>query len=252
MKNKTDQATLLKIAAMLVATPRYVGLMLYLSGFVFSGLFLSALHIAEGVAGLSLAVLEGFALAYILSRRHLGFSRLDKAFVYLVVGALLVLLPLCATPYLWALFNGSSLFADSTGFWDSFFKFVWVAATASMPILIIIGVALVEKDPTDIAISLAEREATKQQTIAKIEAETEQALLEYKLLARQAKASHKQQVEQVQQQAEQPEQQTLQNDFVCDYCGSAFGSVKALAGHSGHCKERAVAMNGNRRVVVEP
>jgi len=239
--NRLDQASLLKIAAMLVATPRYVGLMLYLSGFVFSGMFLSVLHIAEGVAGLSLAVLEGFALAYILSRRHLGFSRFDKIFVYVVVGFLLVLLPLCATPYLWALFNGSSLFTDSTSFWGGLFKFVWVAATASMPILIIIGVALVEKDPTDIAISLAEREATKQQTIAKIEAETEQALLQYKLQAKQIRTEHKQPTKQRQQKIKQEEQQ---GDFVCDYCGKNFASVKALAGHTGHCKVRAKQKNG--------
>jgi hypothetical protein len=105
------QANLLKIAAMLVAAPRYVGLMLYLSGFEFTGWFLTALHVAEGVAGLSLAVLEGFALAYILSRRQLGFSRADKTLVLSVVGLLLLLLPLCATPYLLYLFDGSRLFA---------------------------------------------------------------------------------------------------------------------------------------------
>ena len=241
----------LKTAAMIVAAPRYVGLMLFLSGFVFRGWLLDAMHIAEAAAGLSLAVLEGFALSYILSRRQLGFSKLDKFFVYIVVAVLLILLPLCATPYLWFLFDGTQLFVDQqNNFVAALFKFIWIAATASMPILIVIGVALVEKDPTDVAISLAEREAAKQQTIARIQAEaeqyvaevearTEQILLEHRLSAKQTKAEYRTK----EQQVEQNEQKV----FVCEHCNSAFSSVKTLAGHTGHCKARqelAVSSNG--------
>jgi hypothetical protein len=233
---KLNQASLLKIAAMFVAIPRYVGLMLFLSGFVFNGWLLSALHIVEGVAGLSLAVLEGFALSYILSRRQLGFSRGDKIAVFVVVAILLVLLPVCATPYLLFLFDGTQVFvAQQTGFVQGLLKFCWVAATASMPILIIVGVALVEKDPVDVAILNAEREALKQQTLSKIQAETEQSLLHFELLAQQARAEHRAKKQQVKQQAEQ----NVNKDFVCDYCGQGFESNKALAGHTGHCKARA-------------
>jgi len=243
--NRISQANLLKTSAMLVAIPRYVGLMLYLSGFVFTGWLLDALHIAEGVAGLSLAVLEGFALAYILSRRQLGFSRADKIAVFVVVAILLVLLPVCAAPYLLFLFDGTQVFvAQQNGFVQSLFKFVWATATASMPILIIIGVALVEKDPTDVAILNAEREALKQQRLAEIEAQTEQTTLHFELLAQQARAEHRAKKQQVKEQAEQDANKT----FICDYCGQGFESTKALAGHTGHCVARA---NGKQQEVVE-
>lgn len=236
VNNKISQANLLKTSAMLVAIPRYVGLMLYLSGFVFTGRMLDALHVSEGVAGLSLAVLEGFALAYILSRRQLGFSRSDKIAVFTVVAVLLVLLPVCAAPYLLFLFDGTQVFvAQQTGFVQSVFKFIWATATASMPILIIIGVALVEKDPVDVAILNAEREALKQQTLSRIAAETEQNTLHFELLAQQARAEHRAKKQKVKQQAEQDVNKT----FVCDYCGAAFESNKALAGHTGHCVARA-------------
>lgn len=249
---KIDTPKALKVAAMVTATPRYVGLMLYISGFVFSGWLLDAMHIAEAMAGLSLAVLEGFALSYILSRRQLGFAQMDKILVYVVVGILLILLPVCAGPYLWYLFNGSSIFAsEQTSFVVALLKFIWIAATASMPVLIIIGVALVEKDPTDVAISLAEREAEKEKTLARIRAEaeqfvaetearTEQILLEHKLSAKQTKAEYKQKEQRVEQEE--------QKDFACEYCGSAFSSIKALNGHLGHCKAKpeqvTVSANG--------
>lgn len=229
------QANLLKVAAMLVAAPRYVGLMLFLSGFVFNGWLLSALHVAEGIAGLSLAVLEGFALAYILSRRQLGFSTLDKAMVLTVVAVLLVLLPLCATPYLLYLFDGSRLFAqEQNSFVADVLKFVWAAATASMPILIIVGVALVEKDPVDVQILNAERQALLEQRRAEIEAETEQKVLHFKLMAQQARNTHKARQQQLDKEAEQ----NLNKAFVCAGCGAAFETQKGLSGHSGHCRGR--------------
>lgn len=240
MKN---QPTLLKIAAMLVAAPRYVGLMLFLSGFVFNGWLLDALHVAEGVAGLSLAILEGFALAYILSRRQLGFSKFDKGLLLAVVAILLVLLPLCATPYLLFLFDGSKLFApEQTRFVVSLLKFCWAAATASMPILIVVGVALVEKDPVDVEILNAERQALLQQRLAEIEADTEQRVLHFRLLAQQARAGHKAS----QQRIEKDVEQNLSKDFVCLACGAAYETQKALSGHAGHCKARA-----NGKVTLE-
>ncbi|MBN1220090.1 MAG: hypothetical protein JXM69_14275 [Anaerolineae bacterium] len=240
------QANLLKIAAMLVAAPRYVGLMLYLSGFAFTGWFLDALHVAEGVAGLSLAVLEGFALAYILSRRQLGFSRADKTLVLSVVALLLLLLPLCATPYLLYLFDGSRLFAPQQNEFVGpvLLKFLWVAGSVLMPVLVIVGVALVEKDPVDVELLNAERQALLQQKLAEIEAQTEQRVLQFKLLAQQARAAHRTKQQQVQKEAEQ----NLSKDFVCPECGAAFESNRALAGHIGHCKARA---NGQQKEAVE-
>lgn len=231
-----NQPLVLKVAAMLVAAPRYVGLMLFLSGFVFEGKLLTALHVAEGVAGLSLAVLEGFALAYILSRRQLNFSSTDKVLILCVVAVLLLLLPLVATPYLLYLFDGSRLFvAEQDSFVLNAFKFVWAAATASMPVLIVVGVALVEKDPVDVQLLNAEREALLKQRLAEVEAETEQKVLHFKLLAQQARVEHKAKAQQSEREAEQ----SLSKDFVCELCGSAFESSRALAGHTGHCRARA-------------
>jgi len=238
---KINQASLLKFFAMLVASPRYVGLMLFLSGFVFTGRWLTVLHVFEGVAGLSLAVLEGFALAYILSRRQLGFCRADKIALFVVVGLLLLLLPLCATPYLLFLFDGTQLFvAQQTGSVESLLKFCWVAGSVLMPILVIVGVALVEKDPVDVGILNAERQALLQQTLSRIEAETEQIVLQYKLLAQQARTEHRTKEQHIEKRAEQ----NINKDFVCDVCGAAFESTKALAGHTGHCRSRT---NGNSK-----
>lgn len=245
MKAKFNQPTLLKVAAMLVAAPRYIGLMLFLSGFVFNGWLLDALHISEGVAGLSLAILEGFALSFILSRRQLGFSRFDKGLLLTVVAILLVLLPLCATPYLLYLFDGSRLFvAQQNSVVVDVFKFCWAAATASMPILIIVGVALVEKDPVDVEILNAERQALLQQRLAEIEADTEQRVLHFRLLAQQARAGHKAKTQQIEKDVEQ----NLNKDFVCVYCGAAFEQQKGLSGHIGHCKARA---NGKQELEKE-
>lgn len=250
MESKRDwrinQPLILKVAAMFVAAPRYVGLMLFLSGFVFSGTFLDALHVAEAVAGLSLAVLEGFALAYILSRRQLGFSSTDKKFIVAVVAVLLIMLPLCAAPYLLNLFDGSQLFAPVPGTLVAVFKFAWAAATASMPILIIVGVALVEKDPVDVQLLNAEREALLKQRLAEIEAETEQKVLHFRLLAQQARTDHRTKTQQVATEAEQA-QQAASKTFVCSNCGSAFESAKGLAGHTGHCKAK---VNGTERQQV--
>lgn len=233
----------LKTAAMLVAAPRYVGLLLYLAGFTFSEQALSWLHVAEGVAGLSLAVLEGFALSFILSRRQLGFSTLDKWLLYFVVGLLLVLLPVCAAPYLLFLYDGSSLFADQLG--NSVhptFKFIWATATASMPILIVLGVALVEKDPVDVEILNAERQALLQQTLSRIEAETEQATLRYQLEAQQARAEHRTKRQQVEEKAERD----TSKPYVCENCGSAFEKPQGLAGHKRSCKAKAKVEQGDK------
>lgn len=261
MESKRDwrinQPLILKVAAMFVAAPRYVGLMLFLSGFVFSGTFLDALHVAEAVAGVALAVLEGFALAYILSRRQLGFSDIDKKFIVAVVGVLLILLPLCAAPYLLYLFDGSRLFEGSTtnfvmlvkqaGLGVAILKFCWAAATASMPILIIVGVALVEKDPVDVQLLNAERKALLQQRLAEIEAETEQKVLHFKLLAQQARTERKQRTQQAATESGQP-QQDANKAFLCRLCGNSFDSAKALAGHTGHCKARTETGVANKRL----
>lgn len=172
-----DTAKVLKTAAMTVAAPRYIGLMLFISGFHFNGSFLSFMHVLEGFAGLSLAILEGFAISYILSRRQLDFSKVDKGIIIIIVAVLLILLPLCATPYLIYLFDQTDVFLSE----NNVVKFLWIAATASMPILIIAGVAMVEKDPVDVAIMNAERTAKKKQRLAEISAETEGIMLEYNL-----------------------------------------------------------------------
>ncbi len=249
-----DTARNLKTAAMFVAIPRYVGLFLFLSGFVFEGYVLTALHVMEGVAGLSLAVLEGFALSYILSRRQLGFSRTDKRMLLFVVVVLLVLLPVGVAPYLLFLFDGTNVFAQSVSAaaivaqasapWG--WKFVWAAAVASMNIWVIVGVSLVEKDPVDVQIMRAQREAELEQTlsriraetqqaVSRIEAETEQTLLQYRLQAQQARAEHRAEKQHIETRAEQ----SMSNPFVCDRCGRGFESSKALAGHKGHCKAKA-------------
>lgn len=170
-----------------MAFPRYVGLMLFISNFEFVGWALTGVHILEGFAGFALAVLEGFAISYILSRRQLGFSKADTWAIIAVTAILLILLPLCATPYLIFLFDGTTLFDVD----NIFMKFIWIAATASMPVFIIVGVALVEKDPVDVTIMNAQRKAELKKTLAKLGAETEEIVLEYNLRKTQLRKDYK-------------------------------------------------------------
>lgn len=208
------QGTMLKVAAMLVAIPRYVGLMLFITGFRFEGVPLVALHIAEGVAGLSLAVLEGFAIAYIFSKFPLIQSVAQKWLLSTLVSILLIMLPLCVAPYMLELYDGTKLFVEL----DSLLlKFTWVTATVAMPMLIIAGVALVEQNSTDYKLlkqlhkpHAATTTATKEQaatttttTVATIAATNTQV---------------------------EP------SSFTCA-CGSSFSSKQALGGHVRTCKE---------------
>lgn len=191
-KNEKLTPRILKTAAMIVATPRYIGLMLFISGFRFSGYYLSAMHILEGLAGLALAILEGFAVTYILSRRQLGFSKTDTWLIYIVSIVLLISLPLCAGPYMEYLFDGTLMFDDT----NEIIKFLWIVATVSMPILIIAGVALVENDPIDVQIMKAERLAIKKKTIAQIQCEADEIALEYDLRKKAMRKDFKQQQKQ--------------------------------------------------------
>lgn len=214
-----NQGTLLKIAAMLVAIPRYVGLMLFISGFQFAGSSLIALHVAEGVAGLALAVLEGFALAYILGIYPLLESKAQQRTVLGIVLTLLITLPLCAAPYMLKLFDGSDIFAEAD---STLLKFAWVTATLAMPMLIIAGVAVVEQHSSAVRLAKASHRADVKQQLQQIKAAPQQA------------QAAPQQSEAAPQQAESAEPA----EHICPNCGVSKPSGKSLAGHLAHCKAK--------------
>lgn len=251
MKNT---AAILKTSAMAVSIPRYVGILFYASGLAWVSTW-SALHIAELVAGCALALLEGFAISYMVDRVQLNTSKVEQGITILVALLLLLLLPLAAVPSMYFAYSGTHLFyASPDNAYQTVFTCGWLFAVAAMPILIIVGVGLTQSDPMERKLKQAEKQAETEQRIAELEAITEQriaemkartqqTLLTYQLENRQTKAEFKQKSGAIEQEFEQTA--ATNKLFVCD-CKQTFASQKALNGHRAHCK---VKSNGYQ---VEP
>lgn len=240
---KLNTATILKTSAMAVSIPRYVGILFYASGLGFNGAWGFA-HYAELIAGVCLALLEGFALSYMVDRVQLNTSKIEQAAIIAVALLLLILLPLAAIPSMYFAFIGASLFASFAGnVAQVCFTCAWLFAVAAMPILIILGVGLTQSDPLERQLQqsikratteqeIAKLDASTKQVIAEIEARTQQIILQYQLQNRQTKASYKQQSSRIEQQHEQDEALP----FAC-VCNQRFATVKALSGHKANCDQ---------------
>lgn len=259
MKNT---ATILKTSAMAVSMPRYVGILFYASGFSLTSEW-GLLKVAELVAGCALALLEGFAISYMVDRVQLNTSKIEQGLIIAVACVLLLLLPLAAVPSMYFAFTSTSLFAVSQNdISQAGFTCFWLFMVASIPIFIIIGVGLTQSDPMERkhrqAIKQAETEqaiarlkaetqqkvtamqAETERYIAEVEAETRQVRLRYQLENKQTKAEFKQRSSKIEQDTEQA-QADRSKPFACA-CGDSFASQKALSGHMAHCK---IKNNGN-------
>jgi len=147
---KRYQATTLKISAVAIAVPRYAGAFALSVGFYLGDGTHFYVGIAEIVAGIAMAILEGFAIAFILSKWRLLKSTSITWYALLIVVVLLALsLPLVAIPYLYFMQQSTSvitLYNVNNVFPNVYLQNSWNFIVAFVPMLIVIGVGLADVD----------------------------------------------------------------------------------------------------------
>lgn len=241
MKDKFTQSSILKVAAVAIAIPRYAGAFALSVGFVAEGKLHASLGVAEVVAGIAMALLEGFAISYILSKWRLLKPGSIPWCASLIVSLLLALsLPFVAVPYLYFMQAGLSSANDLFG--AKWVQYGWNFIVAFVPMLIVIGVGLSDVDElareanqADIELALNKKRAMLQLELSKIELEVEQAKARTELEIKQLKANHKLAASNIEAKAKQNQELA----FACEHCGEQFGSKRAIAGHMAHCKGKA-------------
>ena len=253
LDHRFNTATTLKISAMAVSIPRYVGILFYASGLSFTAAWGIA-HFAELIAGCALALLEGFAISYMVDRVQQNTSKIEQGAIIIVACLLLLLLPLAAIPSMYFAYTGNSLFDTLANNASEIAKIcatcTWLFSVAIMPILIIIGVGLTQSDPMERKLKqevkraeteqrIAELRATTEQRIAEMDAQTKQTLLHYQLENRQTRANYEQETSRIKQ-----DHRVL--PFVC-VCKQQFETVKALNGHKASCEQWKQQANGKAK-----
>jgi hypothetical protein len=237
MKDKFTQSNILKVSAVAIAIPRYAGAFALSAGFVAEGQLHGWLGIAEVVAGVAMAVLEGFALSYILSKWRLLKPNSLPWWASLTVSSLLALsLPFVAIPYLYLMQSGIGNVKEV--FNNVWLQNGWNFIVAFAPMLIVIGVGLSDVDElareanqADIELALSKKRAMLELELGELELELEQARAKNELEIKQLRASYKVAVSNVETKA-------LQAGVQCEQCGEYFSSKRALGGHKAHCKAK--------------
>lgn len=245
---KMNQATFLKIAAVTIAIPRYAGSFALSAGFVAQGQLHNSLGIAEVVAGTAMAVLEGFALAFILSKwRLLKVGSIAWWSLLLVCFALALSLPLIAVPYLFFMQNGYVSVSQV-------FSYVWVQnawnfIVASAPMLVVIGVGLAdvnelerEQKAIDFELETSKKKAGLKVELSKLELEVEQAQVLNELEKKRLRAQYKVDASKV----EATTRQDTSKPFACPHCNEAYEKQSQLSGHLAHCKAKT---NGKQETI---
>ncbi|MHC4687964.1 MAG: C2H2-type zinc finger protein [Planctomycetota bacterium] len=214
------QAQFLKVAAVSIAAPRYIGAF-------GASIGVAALDLIPGLAyvemftGGAMALLEGFALAFILGKmRLLNPATPQHKTLQRLAWAIVLTLPVIGLPYLLSEQLGltiSQLFANG-GLMFALQVF-WSLTVLIVPVLVVMAVGYADIDDFERDSLLAEQTA------------------EVKLF--------KQQIKQNTQQVMQTAEQTLSKPHACEICGRRFESAKGLNGHKAHCK---LAANGKQPV----
>lgn len=237
---RVNQANLLKVAAVAIAIPRYAGAFALSAGFVAQGQLHSYLGIAEVVAGVSMAVLEGFALAFILSKwRLLKVGSVSWYALLAVISLLALSLPLVAIPYLY--FAQESLTTISSIFPNVWVQNGWNFIIAGVPMLIVVGVGLAdvnelerEQKQANFELELNKERARVEVELSKLELEVEQAKVLNQLKVSELRARHKVDLSNLSAKTKQ----SISKGFACEYCGDTFEKQQQLNGHLAHCKAR--------------
>lgn len=263
-----NQAKLLKVAAVAIAIPRYAGAFALSAGFTATGWLHTGFIGAEILAGVAMAVLEGFALAFILSKWRLLKAYSIEWWSLAIVSLLLALsLPLVAVPYLY--FTQAGYSSVNEVFPHVAIQNTWNFIVAFVPMLIVIGVGLADVDElereqkgVDFELEVSKKRAMLEVELSKLKLEVEQARAANELQmsklqldieqtrvvneleTRKLRASFKLAASNVDAVA----QQNLNLPFVCEYCGEAYEQERQLRGHKGHCKGR---VNGEVKLLSE-
>jgi hypothetical protein len=237
------QANLLKIAAVAIAIPRYAGAFALSAGYVAEGDLHRYLGIAEVIAGVSMAVLEGFALAFILNKwRLLKTSSLPWWSLLMVISLLALSLPMVAVPYLY--------FAQGLSIISSIFPNIWVQngwnfVVAGVPMLVVVGVGLADVDELererrqlDYELEVRTKRAEVELAVSQFDLEAERDKISNELELNKLKADHKVSMRNMSAKADR----NVSKSFICEYCNEAFAKHQQLNGHLAHCK---VKQNGN-------
>jgi len=233
-----NQANLLKVAAVTIAIPRFAGAFALSAGFVAEGSLHTGLGVAEIVAGVSMAVLEGFALAFILNKwRLLRVCSLGWYSLLAVICLLALSLPLVAIPYLYFMQAGfSSVNALFSSVW---LQNCWNFVVAGVPMLVVIGVGLAdvnelerEQKQIDFQLEVSKKKAMLDMEVSEIELKVEQAIVLNELGKRRLRAQYKADLSKAEAQAKRG----VSKNFVCE-CGQAFERSMQLNGHKAHCRK---------------
>ena len=192
-------STVLKIAAISVAAPRYMGAFGYAVGLgTVSSIWWLAL--AEVWSGAAMAVLEGWALAYTMGRwRLLKPGSMQWYTLLLMLLALAATIPLIATPYLVGEQLGvkaAQLFADT----PAWIQYGWTFIVSAVPVLIVMAVGFADVD----------------------EAEHKTAAIQRHAIVKQAESK-----------------QQSQLGFACEQCNYIGRTRQGLNAHRRHCKGQA-------------
>lgn len=160
------QSSILKIAAISVAAPRYMGAFGYAVGLgtISTVPWLASAEIWSGAA---MAVLEGWAVAYTMGRwRLLKPGSIQWYTLLALLLALAATIPLIATPYLVGEQMGiraAGLFADM----PSMVQYGWTFIVSAVPVLIVMAVGFADVDEAEHKTAAIQRRATIKQAESK-------------------------------------------------------------------------------------
>ena len=203
-KNKIDQAAILKVAAVAIAAPRWIGAFAAAIGVDALSEYSLLAH-AEAFSGGAMAILEGFAIAYVLGKwRSLKNNSLQWWILLAFTFLLAITLPLVATPYLLIEQDKSTislLFAE-----HRLMQIAWSILVAGVPVLIIMAVGYADSDagiehPNEISHKHDEYTILEQEYIAL------------------------------------PANGHIKHSYPCLACPKIFNSSQALGAHSRFCKK---------------
>lgn len=206
--NKPTEAGILQASAVIVAAPRYMGAFASAIGIEILQHWPKFVDV-EVASGLAMAVLEGWAIAFMF--RKWRSMQVATTHWYILLGLqllLMIMLPATTAPYL-----ASSQLKQpvhellSTEIW-----WMWNVAVAAIAVLVVAAVGYADVE------QVADPKQPSVQTSAQSKKEVVEEIKEEQL-------------------------ENVVEDFVCN-CGATFAKRQGLAAHSRHCKKIAVQLNG--------
>lgn len=206
--SKINQANVLKVAAVAIAAPRYMGAFAVAIGIDALKQYPLLAH-AEVLSGGAMALLEGFAVAFVLSKWRKLKPASASWFVLLTFAILLAAtLPLVAAPYL--LIEQDSSTAQALFANHRLLQIAWSILVAGVPMLVIMAVGFADVELAEAELAQFEPKSANFEPVSSAEVQAQ--------LASSAQAQLK---------------------LSCSACSKTFISSKALCGHKAHCRAKA-------------